>query len=248
MQLLIDFGNSRLKWASWENGALHYGGEALHREQELEGLFASWWQDLSPPRAVLCASVSDAANDARLAQWCEQHWQRPVHWLQAVEKQLGVRNAYTDAQTLGSDRWAALLGAHGASSHHVGIIDCGSALTVDLLRADGTHDGGYILPGLRMMQQCLLERTGRVVAEPLMAEQMTPGQSTRECLAHGALRSVTALLDRLMTELPARYDNGLEWLLTGGDAPHIRPHLREACRLVPDLVLQGLARVAQGNE
>jgi type III pantothenate kinase len=159
-----------------------------------------------------------------------------------------VRNAYAEPQALGSDRWAALIGAHALSSHHVGIIDCGSALTVDLLRADGTHDGGYILPGLRMMQQCLLERTGRVAAEPAISEQTNPGQSTRECLAHGALRSATALIDRLMSELPAQYDNRLEWLLTGGDAIHLRPHLREPCHLVPDLVLQGLACLARGNE
>jgi len=165
--------------------------------------------------------------------------------LQAVSRQQGVTNAYAEANTLGSDRWAALIGAHRLVAQHVGIIDCGSAMTIDLLRADGVHQGGYVVPGLWMMQRCLLERTARINTAPSLSDDLAPGDSSGSCISHGALRSVTALLDRLMLDLQPRYDNRLQWLLTGGDAPHIQPHLRQPGRLVPDLVLQGLACVAQ---
>lgn len=248
MQLLIDFGNSRIKWARWEAGELQYGGDALYHGQELAKLFDSWWGDLGTPLAIICASVASAEHDRALEQWCQRQWQQPISWLQTVERQLGVRNAYAEPYTLGSDRWAALIAAHHLSSHHVGIISCGSAVTVDLLRADGTHNGGYIVPGLRMMQQCLLAGTGRVSVEPVIAGQTTPGNSSETCVSHGALLAITALLNQLMGDLRPRYDNRIEWLLTGGDAMHIQPHLEHACRMVPDLVLQGLACIAQGNE
>lgn len=245
MQLLIDFGNTRIKWALLQAGELHSGGEAIYREGELAPLFESWWADLPAPTRVLCASVADQTCLARLEQWCLQRWQLPVARLQAVSRQQGVTNAYADAHTLGSDRWAALIGAHRLTDRHVGIIDCGSAITIDLLRPDGLHQGGYIVPGLWMMQRCLLDRTGRINTPPALSDELTPGDSSASCISHGALRSVTALLDRLMVDLPSQYDPRLQWLLTGGDAPHIQAHLREPGRLVPDLVLQGLACVAQ---
>lgn len=248
MQLLIDFGNTRIKWALLQAGELQFGGEAVYTEAELEPLFEAWWAELQTPTTVLCASVAAPACQARLDEWCRLRWQNPATFLQAVSRQQGVTNAYTAPQTLGSDRWAALIGAHRLTSHHVGVIDCGSAITVDLLRADGVHQGGYIVPGLWMMQQCLQERTGRIDTPPSLSDQLTPGNSSASCISHGALRSVTALLDRLMSDLQAEYDNRLQWLLTGGDARHIQPHLRHSCRSVPDLVLQGLACVAQGNE
>lgn len=248
MQLLIDFGNTRIKWGLLENGNLQYGGDARYQSQAIEELFDNWWDDLPTPRAVLCASVAAPEFDQHLDHWCEQHWQKPVNRLQSVARQLGVTNAYAEPQTLGSDRWAAMIAAHHLSSHHVGVIDCGTAITIDLLRADGTHQGGYIVPGLWTMQQCLLERAKGISSEPSLVDRVDPGDTSASCIGRGALRSVTALIDRLMNDLPQQYDQRLDWLLTGGDAKLVQAHLHQSCRMVPDLVLQGLARVAQGNE
>ncbi|MFP3874473.1 MAG: type III pantothenate kinase [Thiohalophilus sp.] len=245
MHLLIDFGNTRIKWALLQEDELRFGGEAIYSEDALAKLFENWWSDLPVPAGVLCASVAGQTGFARLDQWCRQRWQLPVTLLQAVSRQQGVTNAYAEAHTLGSDRWAALIAAHRLTDQHVGVIDCGSAITVDLLRADGVHQGGYVVPGLWMMQRCLLERTGQINSLPSLSDEQTPGNSSSSCISHGALRSVTALLDRLMVDLQPQYDNRLQWLLTGGDALHIQPHLHQPARVVPDLVLQGLACIAQ---
>jgi type III pantothenate kinase len=134
------------------------------------------------------------------------------------------------------------------TSHHAGIIDCGSAITVDLLRADGRHQGGYIIPGPRLMQQCLLSRTSQVEASPMLTEQSEPGASTQACVSQGTTRAIVAFLDKVMYEMPQQYDNRLEWLLTGGDSAWLQPLLAGRCRLVPDLVLRGLAYLVEGNE
>ncbi len=248
MQLLIDFGNTRIKWATHKAGAVQFGAGAVYSQAQLEALFEQEWGGLSTPDSIWCASVAPAACQQRLDEWCRQRWQQPVTFLTAVARQQGVSNAYAEPATLGSDRWAALIGARHLVAGNVAVIDCGSAITVDLLDADGVHEGGYIVPGLWMMQQCLQERTGRITESPAMPEQLTPGDSSASCISHGALRSVTALLDRLMRDLPAAGEQQLEWLITGGDARHIQPYLDQPCRAVPDLVLQGLACVAQGNE
>lgn len=248
MQLLIDFGNTRLKWATHDAGVLQFGAATVYSEAQLDALFDRWWGDGFTPESIWCASVAPPACQQRLDQWSRQRWQQPVTFLTAVAHQQGVTNAYAEPATLGSDRWAALIGARRLVSGNVAVIDCGSAITVDLLDADGVHQGGYIVPGLWMMQQCLQERTSRITGSPGMPEQLTPGDSSASCVSHGALRSVTALLDRLMRERPVGGDHQHEWLITGGDAPHIQPYLEQACRAVPDLVLQGLASVAQGNE
>lgn len=247
MQLLIDFGNTRIKWATEDTGVLQFGAGAVYSEALLEELFEHWWGECSTPDSIWCASVAPLACQQRLEHWCRQQWQQPVRFLTAVACQQGVTNAYTEPATLGSDRWAALLGARHLVTGSVAVIDCGSAITVDLLDADGVHQGGYIVPGLWMMQQCLQERTGRITESPALPGQLTPGDSSASCISHGALRSVTALLDRLMRDLPVGHRQ-LQWLITGGDAPHIQPYLEQACRAVPDLVLQGLVCVAQNND
>lgn len=248
MQLLIDFGNTRIKWATYQGGVLQFGAGAVYSEAQLESLFERWWGEWSSPGAIWCASVAAADCQQRLEHWCHRHWQQPVAFLCAAARQQGVTNAYAEPATLGSDRWAALIGAHHLVTGNVAVIDCGSAVTVDLLAADGIHQGGYIVPGLWMMQQCLQARTGRIAGPPGLPDQLTPGDSSASCISHGALRSVTALLDRLMRDPPAAGEPPFEWLITGGDAPHIQPYLEQACRGVPDLVLQGLACVAQGEE
>lgn len=248
MQLLIDFGNTRIKWAMQQQGEFAFGGEAAYKQHSLQALFEEWWDEIPSPVSILCASVTSEDHNQTLDRWCRQHWQQPVTWLHSVARQHGVTNAYRQPHTLGCDRWAALIAAHRLTSHHVGIIDCGSAITLDLLHADGRHQGGYIIPGLWMMQQCLLSGTERIKAAPILTDQLEPGDSTETCISHGAMRTVVALLDSVMLEMQQQYDNRLEWLLTGGDARRVQQHLRDPCRLIPDLVLRGLAYLVEGDE
>ena len=75
MQLLIDFGNTRLKWAVLRAGEFRFGGDAAYKQQALSELLRAWWADLETPAAILCASV--AADDYRqaLQDWCQSQWQ-----------------------------------------------------------------------------------------------------------------------------------------------------------------------------
>ena len=248
MQLLIDFGNTRIKWATLEQGKYSYAEAAPYREAALEGQMRSWWGELPAPVAIHCASVTTDIFNRQLDDWCRQQWQRPVTWLWPAATQLGVSNAYARPETLGSDRWAALLAARRLSPGDVGVIDCGSAITIDLLRADGRHEGGYIVPGLWLMQHCLLRGTGRIEATPAVSESSEPGTSSEACIRRGATRAALGLLESVMQTRSPRDVGPREWLLTGGDAPLLQSLLADRCRVVPDLVLRGLACIAEADE
>ncbi|WP_156497145.1 type III pantothenate kinase, partial [Alcanivorax sp. HI0083] len=140
------------------------------------------------------------------------------------------------------DRWVAMIEGvqrYGASI----IIDCGSALTIDAVDARGVFLGGYIVPGLGMLRGALLRDTSDVHIEPGTA-QLQLGQSTGECVHNGLLRMSVAFVTDVVVELRQVLDDTCKVLVTGGDAPELIGSFAFAFEHAPDLVLDGLERVA----
>src|SRR5690349_4424834 len=126
MTLLIDLGNTRLKWAqhgagAWQPGAL------MHRERALPQLLDDAWRDLAPPARVVMTSVASADTQAALDRWLQNRWHLSAQRLTAQREQLGIKNTYRDPSALGADRWAALLGARAACSGDCIVVGCGTA-------------------------------------------------------------------------------------------------------------------------
>jgi len=158
----------------------------------------------------------------------------------------GVRCAYENPAQLGADRWAALVAARHYGTGASCIIDCGTAMTVDVLTADGNHAGGIIIPGLGMMRDALYAGTDGV-QEPA-AESPASGLlacDTAGAVEGGSLYAVVAFIDRVCADMEKELDEPMTCLLTGGDAPDILPLLNAEVEHEPTLVLQGLARVAE---
>ena len=159
---------------------------------------------------------------------------------------LGVVNGYAEPARLGSDRWMALLGASAISETDCMVIDAGSAITVDLLRAEGRHLGGAILPGFNTSIESFRAIFSHIDFDhPAIVEQDTPGCSTEAAIqidyAHHSLDRLPALVDRWMPLL----NESAEILLAGGDAPRVQSLLGRPARIVPDLVFLGMARLAR---
>lgn len=240
MKLVVDIGNSRLKWARWDGGRLGEGACAERREP-LSDLLDAAWAELETPEDALISSVAGPDLDAALAAWMTARWGREPRWFRSEPRTLGVVNAYADPARLGSDRWAAVLGARAWESGAVAVIDCGTAVTLDVLDAGDRHLGGWIFPGVALTQSSLLTRTASVrEASPRMAGEL--GRSTAECVANGALLGLAGVLDRWMAVVEARLD-GVAWIATGGDWPRLGTLVDRPVRHDPDLVLRGLARV-----
>src|SRR5689334_11580317 len=136
MNLLIDLGNSRIKWAQHGNDCW-LPGAAQHRGRELGEVLDEIWAELSAPEHVVLASVVNDVTQSALDYWLHDRWNIIAHRVFAQSHQLGITNHYREPSTLGADRWAALLGAREMTDNACAVIDCGTAVTIDVLLADG---------------------------------------------------------------------------------------------------------------
>ena len=142
---------------------------------------------------------------------------------------------------MGIDRWLAMLAAYQRGSTTCVIVDGGTALTVDVVDADGRHVGGYIVPGIGLMSNSLVANTSIRLTEQPLESTVALGHSTDEAVYNGCLSALISLIQgvvRLMSE----QDAGVKLYLTGGDAPLLEANLKlKNMELVPGLVLDGLA-------
>ncbi len=148
---------------------------------------------------------------------------------------------------MGVDRWLALVAGWSEYRDNLCIVDFGTAITVDLVLADGRHLGGYILPGTRLMGELLNRRTRGVRVSAEEATGLFPGKSTGECLGNGTRLAVVALIERVVSNAAKEYGSDFRCIITGGDAAEFREWLSPVTVYVPDLVLQGMV-IVSGDE
>lgn len=242
MRLLIDLGNTRLKWAQQTAGDWRTDAAVL-AGHDVVPLLEKVWRAMPAPEQIVISSVSSPETLQAVTHWVKRSWSITPHVLRAQTEQLGVKSRYIDPATLGVDRWAALIAVRGLTLSPACIVDCGTAVTVDALSADGEFLGGVIFPGLHLLRSSLTRGThGIKVAEGNEAE--CPARSTADGVAAGALFGLVGALEHLIQEYRKTLGEGMQIFLTGGDAPRLAPRLKEAVTQTPDLVLRGLARVA----
>jgi type III pantothenate kinase len=243
--LLVDLGNSRLKWA-WFSEERRCPAEAMphDRSQSLAPLLNDIWAAAPAPRRVLICSVASAEYNAQITHWCQNQWQLTPDWFRSSGELLGLRNAYLEPERLGNDRWLAMLAARQRLDGPLAVVDCGTALTIDLINAQGQHQGGWILPGLGLQHQALLGNTA--IRQPASAwATLAPGLDTASCIANGTLLGALGALQMVARQLQDQPQwQGLRWVLGGGEASIIAPFLPWPHELLPDLLLDGLALLA----
>jgi len=248
MMLLLDIGNSLLHWAVCADDKPEGGGQFLHRGMDLLRLADQAWANLPAPDRVVIANVAGSSAGMALADWLQQRWGIAPEFIRASARACGVTNAYPEPERLGVDRWAALVAAHHLYPGTVCIVDCGTAITIDVINAEGRHQGGLILPGVESMKQLLLQNT----ADIGMAGNLRPARllatATADAVNGGAIYLAVAALDRIIMELAADYGPSMRVVLSGGDAPVLLPLLTTPAHHDPALVLKGLALLAGGNE
>ncbi len=256
MILLIDAGNSRIKWACLVGGVLQAGEPIAHSGEagDVQALSLAW-APLPRPGRIIAVNVLGAGFAELLTGWAEDTWGLDVEFVVSQRTACGVVNAYREPERLGADRWVALIAAHHACDGPVCVIDCGTALTIDVLAPDGEHLGGLIIPGLALMRRSLIERTagirpgvdagpgfragsGRDADAPLFARDTTGG------VIGGTRYAIAASIDRITADVQAAMDGGVRCLLTGGDAETVLPLLTGSYDHVPELVLDGLVVLA----
>jgi len=242
MDLLIDIGNTSLKWALGESGVpgamqtvRHHGGLPIDLH--------TTWERLAPPRRILVSNVGGAGLARALERVCRSYWGREPIFAAPESDAYGVTIAYAQPKRLGVDRWLTLIAARRFCAGPVLVIDAGTAITYDLLLGDGRHLGGLIVAGIELMRAGLLASTQIPQVEP---EELTApwATNTGTAIALGSIQAPAALAERLFDRLTDQAARPPECLLAGGDAERLLPVLDLPVRRTPDLVLQGLARLA----
>lgn len=271
MKLLIEIGNTSLKWALLQGDTPGPMAAARHFGALPIDVLASWEQ-LQGIDQVLLASVGPEAVVDAVTSAVAAYWQCPLTRIKTAAEAQGVKIAYADPERLGVDRFLALIGAHWIArsqdwqgpgeqqtppvptlQRHSNcatlIIDAGTAITFDALLADGRHRGGQILPGISLLRESLLRGT-RLPPHQTQPDQRQGLQDpwatdTGPAIVAASLQAPAALAEHLRDNL--RQETGMlpRLILTGGDAEQLAPLLSEPLQRQPELVLLGLARVAQ---
>lgn len=245
--LLVDIGNTRVKWAAWTRGAL----EAQQAAEYAHWTVVDWQRTLfGAPRcdSVLVASVAGEQTTRNLAEAARTAGIPDVQFVASTASAAGVRNAYPDPRLLGVDRWVALIGAYHLCGGACCIVDVGTAATVDAVDASGQHLGGYIVPGPHMMVRALHTGTSKLASHTAASGGHAGAllaDNTREAIERGCRVALAALADRAHADLARASGTIPALVLTGGAAAEIQPWILAPVRMVPDLVLHGLARLAQ---
>jgi type III pantothenate kinase len=270
--LLIDAGNSRLKWATlpanYRRGArfARHGVVDWPSVRIRRTLIQLLQPARAPGRALIC-NVAGPSLERELRAAARAAGVGTLEFAHTAPAGAGVRNAYAEPWRLGVDRWVALIGAHHEYPRQaLCIVSLGTAMTVDLLGADGRHHGGSIVPGPTLMIEALLEHTagirrraGRIdtaagtfdadataVRRPLMRRSVF-ARDTRAGLTAGASHACAALIERAYAQARTRLRTRPRLLLAGGAAAAISPLLSIPVTREDQLVLRGLAVLASAE-
>ena len=205
------------------------------------------WKSLEGIEAVFVSNVAGDKIAAQLTEWVDKQWKLTPVFVQSEKRRFGVTNAYEQPETLGVDRWLAIVAGRQHARQVTCIIDCGTAITVDIVTEKGQHQGGLIVPGLSLMKKMLTDNTDALSNDTQESEFNLLATNTHSAIQAGTLYMVTATLENLINDLQQNFTDEVRFLITGGDAEELIPLMPQPLIHEPDLVLKGLAQYARQN-
>jgi type III pantothenate kinase len=259
LNLLVDIGNTRLKWGVATDSQITAGRSFVNDRLKRHELIDAW-KDITPPKrlAVSCVSAKqlfELVQSVALELWSSVE----IVPVKSQAQAFGVINAYQQPEKLGVDRWLSLVAVRHQYRGAACVVDCGTAITVDVIDADGHHLGGLISPGLSLMKKSLVEGTealqfsetkyphGRIGSLPIatLPPFLVVGLAdyTEAAIYSGTLSAAIGLIEHVLSKQP----KNTQLILTGGDAELIAEQLAFTPIIDPDLVLRGLLVILEGR-
>ena len=236
MILLIDAGNTRIKWRLQDAPRATVVDEGALAHEDIDTL-GRLRRDTNARLRVVGSNVAGAAIADRIAAALGDV---AVEWLHPTHEACGVCNLYENPGQLGADRWAALIGARDLHAGAGLVVMAGTATTVDLLSAKGEFLGGLILPGVELMQQSLASGTAQL---PLAKGRFhLQPRCTVDAIRSGCLQAQAGAIERMFHQLAN--DTNAHCLLGGGAADAFADLLEIPLKRIDNLVLHGLDIVA----
>jgi len=250
--LLVDAGNSRIKWRLLARARSQAQGTLPTSACDT---LARHWAGLRADAAVVCSVAGESVDTAlRQALWVPLQRTGVEHWLVSPAQGHGLRSHYQPSGTLGPDRFASLVAAHRLRAVDWLVVTVGTALTADMLTAAGEFLGGAIAPGPHLLRASLAGGTAGIqVAETLAPwEAMAPGSApetwprdTPSAVAQGMALALRGVVEGMSRRMALAQGQPPAVLLSGGARGVLRPWLDPEITEVDQLVLEGLACIAR---
>ena len=246
--VVVDIGNTRIKWARVDGARPGAAQAAVH---------ANWTEAEYRRRVItagvsglLVASVAGTGPDRELKR-AARRARVPILFVSVPRKAAGIKVGYAEPWRLGVDRFAARVGAHDLfKGVPLLVVGVGTALTLDLVGARGRHHGGAIIPAPQLMVATLLKETSGIRRRAQGGGSDTSGlfaRSTKDAIGQGALYAAAAIIDRGVDDGALVVNTPPLVVMTGGQSPTVRPLVHSHCVGVADLTLRGLAVLAAGS-
>jgi type III pantothenate kinase len=251
MQLLVDVGNSRIKWAFYDKGQLVHAQVASHQNVNFDRFLHHIWRELETPDKVWIANVAGKEIQEALSSWITTTWHQEPIFLNTQSQAFGVVNGYKQPLSLGLDRWLGIVAAFNMfDSLPVCIIDCGTCLTIDVVDNQGYHLGGLLLPGIHTMRYALSTYT-----DGCQMNSQTPevgakliAQNTHDAMIGGTMFACVAYIERYIEQIKAKLGHQLKIVMSGGEADSLRKQLCIESEYRPHMVLEGILYYAHEHE
>ena len=251
MYLLVDAGNSSIKWNIYDsaNKRMQLPPQSfLWRTDDLSNLLKQHWGGLKSIDAALISNVAGQAVQQAVQHYVQTLWGARSRVITTAPHAFGVHNGYKNPDQLGVDRWLAVLAASTIKpKQNVCVVQCGSAITIDTVTAAGNHKGGLIVPGAQMMKNALTQQTHGVKIGHSDSDLSPFTDSTSSAVNHGVILAAIGFVDRALSGIETELEGEVAKIISGGDASMIIEHSRHTYIHEPELVLKGLALYADEN-
>lgn len=241
MILLLDIGNSSVKWALQQDDVLTSRGAFSYTKNSFE---QDLWENLSFSKKPSNVLVSNVAGDdifSSLDDWVKLQWQQECWQPKVSAKFKELKNSYTNIQQMGLDRWLAMIASWEKYQSALCLVSCGTALTIDLINADGQHLGGYIVPGIELMQKALIDNTKQIDVSVKHQASLVYAKDTQTAVSNGAFLATVSTVDHVVENFSNETNDEVKCIITGGMAEIIKPLLAASFKHEANLVLDGLS-------
>ena len=245
MLLVIDSGNSRTKWALADDSGKLSPMEICLNVNIAKANF--------PTAQAQSAVIANVAGEAMAHQLTQLLQPLGVHFISPSAQACGVKNSYQN--TLGADRWAALVAAWRNTKHATVVVNAGTAITIDCIGKEGTFLGGTIMPGLRLMQESLSKNTAQLSVDEVGVIDFGADfpANTQDGIQTGCLNAVAGAIYLMQKRLEKHSGWLPKLILSGGDAHKIAKSLNtpilnmgtKQVIITENLVLQGLVLLSK---
>ncbi len=234
MKLLIDQGNSSMKWC------LHNGKAFLSYQTGTLDTLQDYVGDMTKSIHGVFISCVQKKETVELIKACLKTFtSASVIVARTAIQYKDLVNGYNNPAQLGVDRWLAMVATWQRFKTGFIIIDAGSALTLDIVDNSGEHLGGHIIPGLSMQKQALFAGTDNIcITREFNPITYLPGTSTEAAVLHGCLTNLVSYIEAMV--LQSSTVESLPLIITGGDGLRLSQSLSIQHELLPHLVLEGL--------